>query len=172
MSSHSCDLAHCDGTRLGHELARDFPKETARLEESLDRLRYPEDHVKPENLLVDLGLDERPKVTRDDSIHVLVIEDVWWDDDIDAPDYEWHIEHPPDCPHALGINPCWVQEEFNAVGFHDALIPYAYPREIQTFIWKTTYYLSFWSEHYPSTPNGPEEYGWGLSVSTVRSDLG
>lgn len=51
--SHRCNLAHCDGTRLGHELARDFPEATARLETSLDRLRYPEDHVKPENLEVD-----------------------------------------------------------------------------------------------------------------------
>jgi hypothetical protein len=53
VSAHSCGLPHCDGTRLGHELARDFPKETARLETSLDRLRYPEDHVKPENLRVE-----------------------------------------------------------------------------------------------------------------------
>lgn len=172
--SHSCDIAHCDGTKLGHELARDFPKETARLEESLDRLRdqlrYPDDHVKPENLRVDLDLDERPKVTRDDSIHVLVITDAWWDDDIDHSDYDYELQHPPDCPHVLNQNPCWVEEEFNAVGFHDALVGFAYPRDSQIYVWKTTYYLSFWSEH-SSTPNGPEEYGWGLNVSTVRSDL-
>lgn len=51
---HRCKFAHCDGTRLGHELARDFPLETERLEASLDYLRGPrEDHVMPENLQVE-----------------------------------------------------------------------------------------------------------------------
>lgn len=54
MVSHQCDLPNCDGTKLGHELARDFPKETQRLEDALDRLRGPrEDHVMPENLRLD-----------------------------------------------------------------------------------------------------------------------
>lgn len=52
MSRHSCNLPHCDGTRLGHELARDFPQETARLDEALDQIAHPEDHVMPENLQV------------------------------------------------------------------------------------------------------------------------
>lgn len=51
--AHSCNLSHCDGTQLGHELARDFPEETARLETALDRLRGArEDRVMPENLQV------------------------------------------------------------------------------------------------------------------------
>ena len=64
-----------------------------------------------------------------------------------------------------------MEEEFNAVGFHDALLGFAYPRESQIYLWKTTYYVGFWSEHYPSTPNRPEEWDWGLTISTVRSDL-
>lgn len=39
MTDHVCDLEHCDGTRLGHELALDFPEETARIETELARLR-------------------------------------------------------------------------------------------------------------------------------------
>lgn len=51
--SHTCALPGCDGTRLGHDLARDFPEETRRIDEALDRLRGPrEDHVMPENLQV------------------------------------------------------------------------------------------------------------------------
>jgi len=53
MVTHSCNLAHCDGTRLGHELARDFPAETARIDEAFNDLASPrEDHVMPENLRV------------------------------------------------------------------------------------------------------------------------
>lgn len=49
--THTCDTAGCDGTRLGHDLAVDFPAETARLNAALDRLRGPrEDRVLPENL--------------------------------------------------------------------------------------------------------------------------
>lgn len=49
--THTCDTAGCDGTRLGHSLAADFPAETAALDAALDRLRGPrEDHVLPENL--------------------------------------------------------------------------------------------------------------------------
>lgn len=51
---HRCDLSGCDGTRLGHDLARDFPAETQRLNKALDRLRGSrEDRVMPENLQVD-----------------------------------------------------------------------------------------------------------------------
>lgn len=50
---HACNLPGCDGTRLGHELARDFPEETARIDAAFDRLsRRPDDHVNPENLQV------------------------------------------------------------------------------------------------------------------------
>lgn len=52
---HDCNLPYCDGTDLGHELARDFPEETARFEEQMDRqFRMDrEDRVMPENLRVD-----------------------------------------------------------------------------------------------------------------------
>lgn len=51
--SHTCDVPHCDGTRLGHDLAVEFPEETARLEAALETLRGPrEDRVMPENLQV------------------------------------------------------------------------------------------------------------------------
>lgn len=50
---HRCNLPHCDGTQLGHELARDFPEETARIDEAFDRLAQPrEGRVMPENLQV------------------------------------------------------------------------------------------------------------------------
>lgn len=46
--AHCCDLPGCDGTRLGHDLARDFPEETRRFDEAMDRLRGPrEDRVDP-----------------------------------------------------------------------------------------------------------------------------
>lgn len=50
MAEHKCALANCDGTRLGHELARDFPEETARLVDSLARLGSREDRVIAANL--------------------------------------------------------------------------------------------------------------------------
>lgn len=51
---HKCDLANCDGTTLGHELARDFPQQTERVTNALrDLLESPEDRVMPENLQVD-----------------------------------------------------------------------------------------------------------------------
>lgn len=50
MSKHRCALSGCDGTRLGHELARDFPGETARFDDAMSRIVNREDHVKPENL--------------------------------------------------------------------------------------------------------------------------
>lgn len=39
MARHHCNLLHCDGTKLGHELAQDFPAETARINEAFDDLR-------------------------------------------------------------------------------------------------------------------------------------
>lgn len=36
--SHTCDVPGCDGTRLGHQLAVDFPDETRRCDEALDHL--------------------------------------------------------------------------------------------------------------------------------------
>lgn len=63
-----CNLANCDGTRLGHDLALDFPDETERLVQSLARLGgNREDRVMPENLRVDkppLGLI--PRFIRDE----------------------------------------------------------------------------------------------------------
>lgn len=54
MSAHRCKVPGCDGTRLGHDLAADFPEETKRIDEAFDRLRRPrEDRVMPENLRVD-----------------------------------------------------------------------------------------------------------------------
>lgn len=53
MTKHECKLPHCDGTRLGHELARDFPKETAAINEAFTRMTNREDYVMPENLQVD-----------------------------------------------------------------------------------------------------------------------
>lgn len=51
MVPHECGLPHCDGTRLGHDLASEFPEETRRIDEAFDQLRGPrEDHVIPENL--------------------------------------------------------------------------------------------------------------------------
>ena len=55
MSEHHCDVPHCDGTRLGHDLAVDFPEETARVDNELRRLAEPLDglRVNPANLQVD-----------------------------------------------------------------------------------------------------------------------
>jgi hypothetical protein len=39
MGEHRCDVPHCDGTRLGHDLAVEFPEETARIDDAFDRLR-------------------------------------------------------------------------------------------------------------------------------------
>ena len=51
---HHCTLPGCDGTRLGHDLAAEFPEETKRIDEAFDRLRGPrEDHVMSENLTAD-----------------------------------------------------------------------------------------------------------------------
>lgn len=53
--THQCSLKGCDGTRLGHDLARDFPEETARIDEAFRRLAEPKDglRVNPANLQVD-----------------------------------------------------------------------------------------------------------------------
>lgn len=56
MATHKCDVPHCDGTRLGHELAVDFPEETARIQESINRIANREDYVMPENLQADLPI--------------------------------------------------------------------------------------------------------------------
>lgn len=55
MAGHQCDLEHCDGTRLGHDLAAEFPAETARVVEQLARLAEPVDglRVNPANLQAD-----------------------------------------------------------------------------------------------------------------------
>lgn len=37
--SHQCDVPRCDGTRLGHDLAVEFPEETRQVDEALNRLR-------------------------------------------------------------------------------------------------------------------------------------
>ena len=51
MSGHRCDVPHCDGTSLGHDLAVEFPEETQQVDEALDRLRTArKDRVMPENL--------------------------------------------------------------------------------------------------------------------------
>jgi hypothetical protein len=53
--SHHCDLTGCDGTRLGHDLAAEFPAETARIDAELRRLAEPDDglRVNPANLQVE-----------------------------------------------------------------------------------------------------------------------
>lgn len=38
MTDHRCDIPGCDGTKLGHELAADFPRETAAVDAALERL--------------------------------------------------------------------------------------------------------------------------------------
>lgn len=38
MAKHKCKLFDCDGTQLGHELARDFPEETRRFTEVVERI--------------------------------------------------------------------------------------------------------------------------------------
>ncbi len=54
MTAHKCKFVGCDGTRLGHDLAKDFPEETARIDAELARLAEPKDglRVNPENLKV------------------------------------------------------------------------------------------------------------------------
>lgn len=47
MSEHKCQYLGCDGTRLGHQLAKEFPQETARIDEAIDRLLNPDDYLKP-----------------------------------------------------------------------------------------------------------------------------
>lgn len=50
VDRHHC----CDGTRLGHDLAAEFPEATARFDAAMDRLRGPrEDRVMPERLRVE-----------------------------------------------------------------------------------------------------------------------
>lgn len=51
--THKCSLKNCDGTSLGHALARDFPVQTQLIIDRMERLAHPDDHVKPENLQVD-----------------------------------------------------------------------------------------------------------------------
>ena len=36
---HECDVSGCDGTRLGHDLAVEFPEETAEFDEAMERWR-------------------------------------------------------------------------------------------------------------------------------------
>lgn len=45
--THRCDLPNCDGTRLGHDLAAEFPEETVRVVDALDRLAHPDDYANP-----------------------------------------------------------------------------------------------------------------------------
>jgi hypothetical protein len=51
--SHACDHPGCDGTRLGHTLAIDFPDETQRIDAAMRRITYRDDYVMPENLSID-----------------------------------------------------------------------------------------------------------------------
>lgn len=55
MSVHRCNVPGCDGTRLGHDLAVEFPEETARIDGELRRLAEPKDglRVNPDNLRAD-----------------------------------------------------------------------------------------------------------------------
>lgn len=53
MSGQECEVPNCDGSRLGHDLAVDFPGETQRIVDVLDRMASPEDYVMPENLQVE-----------------------------------------------------------------------------------------------------------------------
>ena len=43
----SCYVPRCDGTRLGHDLAVDFPEETKRFDEAIWRITHPEDVANP-----------------------------------------------------------------------------------------------------------------------------
>ena len=55
-AEHCCDLPHCDGTRLGHDLAAEFPEETRRYEDAMDRLRgLRDDRVDPADLVPRAG---------------------------------------------------------------------------------------------------------------------
>lgn len=46
---HKCQLRNCDGTRLGHDLARDFPKETNRLQSWIYRFTSRDVATPPED---------------------------------------------------------------------------------------------------------------------------
>lgn len=46
MSQHKCTIVGCDGTKLGHYLAKEFPQETAQIDEALDRILRPDDYLK------------------------------------------------------------------------------------------------------------------------------
>lgn len=54
---HHCKVPDCDGTRLGHDLAVEFPAETARIDAAFRQIagevRYPGLRVNPENLRVE-----------------------------------------------------------------------------------------------------------------------
>jgi hypothetical protein len=59
--SHQCDVPGCDGTRLGHDLAVEFPRETARVDEAFDRLAHPDDYLRAPTSRPDV---ESPSVER------------------------------------------------------------------------------------------------------------
>ena len=45
---HDCEYRGCDGTRLGHELAKNFPNATQRFNDAMDRLNNRDEHYKLE----------------------------------------------------------------------------------------------------------------------------
>lgn len=55
MAQHRCDHWDCDGTKLGHELARNFPEEIQTFTEAVERLIDTEHTftVDPANLQVE-----------------------------------------------------------------------------------------------------------------------
>lgn len=46
MTARHCTVPHYDGTRLGHDLAVEFPEETARIDRELARLAEPKDGLR------------------------------------------------------------------------------------------------------------------------------
>lgn len=56
--THTCNVPHCDGTRLGHDLAVEFPTETARIDAELARLAEPDDGLRVDPANLQVGEDE------------------------------------------------------------------------------------------------------------------
>lgn len=102
-------------------------------------------------------------------VHEVKISEAWWDEDIDEPDYDYNLIHPDGCDG----DECLVGMEFSEGGaLHEVLCGYAaFPRDLQTYPWVTTYYVRGWVTHHRANPNHADEWDAGVHVSLVKEDI-
>lgn len=119
-----------------------------------------------EKLLLDIfGNQQEPDPF---PVHEVTIFEAWVSDEGDEVDYDYNLIHPDGC----GGDECLVGMTFMEGGqLHEVLCGYPWPREVQTYPWKTTYYVRGWVRHYPANPNHADEWDQGVYVGLKKEDV-